>query len=182
MSQSFIYRNRITGKATAFVLILKFGFYICFTGLDVRFKHDLLTRFWSLTLIQLIFEAVRSGFDGRIAIDDVSFAQHPCTAPRMCSFEGQQCGYNSFGKIYWLHRSGYTSTTSGPKVDHTLETEQGDTIGRPFEKRLIIECTVQKAKRRFCLCRFLHDGEHRSELPSCWGEWIPCLPCSKRKC
>ncbi|XP_018548610.1 apical endosomal glycoprotein isoform X2 [Lates calcarifer] len=78
-----------------------------------------------LTSFQLMFEAVRSGFDGQVAIDDVSFVARPCTVPRMCSFEGQQCGYSSSGKVHWLHRSGYTSTTSGPKTDHTLETELG---------------------------------------------------------
>ncbi|XP_042365818.1 apical endosomal glycoprotein [Plectropomus leopardus] len=78
-----------------------------------------------LTNFQLIFEAVRSGFDGRVAIDDVAFGGGPCTVPRMCSFEGQQCGYSSSGSIKWLHRSGRTATVTGPKTDHTLETELG---------------------------------------------------------
>ncbi|GLD73527.1 apical endosomal glycoprotein isoform X1, partial [Lates japonicus] len=78
-----------------------------------------------LTSFQLMFEAVRSSFDGQVAIDDVSFVARPCTVPRMCSFEGQQCGYSVSGKVHWLHRSGYTSTTTGPKTDHTLETELG---------------------------------------------------------
>ncbi|CAJ1070802.1 LOW QUALITY PROTEIN: apical endosomal glycoprotein-like [Xyrichtys novacula] len=78
-----------------------------------------------LTNFQLMFEAVRSGFDGRVAIDDVAFVSGPCAIPRMCSFEGQQCGYSSSGKIKWLHRSGHTTTVTGPKTDHTLETENG---------------------------------------------------------
>ncbi|XP_044029538.1 apical endosomal glycoprotein isoform X2 [Siniperca chuatsi] len=78
-----------------------------------------------LTNFQLMFEAVRSGFDGRVAIDDVAFVGRPCTVPRMCSFEGQRCGYSSSGKVHWLHRSGNTATTPGPKTDHTLETELG---------------------------------------------------------
>lgn len=73
-----------------------------------------------------MFEAVRSGYDGLVAIDDVTFLEGPCTNPRMCSFEGQQCGYTSSSKVQWLHRSGYTSTSNGPKFDHTLETEQGE--------------------------------------------------------
>lgn len=75
---------------------------------------------------QLMFEAVRSGFDGRVAIDDVAFLERPCTVPRMCSFEGQRCGYSSSGAVHWLHRSGHTATTTGPKTDHTLETELGE--------------------------------------------------------
>ncbi|KAG7216661.1 hypothetical protein INR49_023375, partial [Caranx melampygus] len=78
-----------------------------------------LTGFW------LKFEAVRSGFDGQVAIDDVTFVDRPCTVPRVCSFEGQRCGYSSSGQVHWLHRSGHGITISGPKTDHTLETELG---------------------------------------------------------
>ncbi|KAK2818904.1 hypothetical protein Q5P01_024465 [Channa striata] len=77
------------------------------------------------TSFQLMFEAVRSGFDGQLAVDDVVFVDRPCSLPRMCSFEGQQCGYSSSGKVRWIHRSGHTSTITGPKSDHTLETELG---------------------------------------------------------
>ncbi|XP_037340928.2 apical endosomal glycoprotein isoform X3 [Pungitius pungitius] len=78
-----------------------------------------------LTNFQLLFEAVRSGFDGRVAIDDVAFVEGPCAAPRVCSFEGQRCGYSSSGQVRWLHRSGRTATLTGPRTDHTLETELG---------------------------------------------------------
>ncbi|XP_029301211.1 apical endosomal glycoprotein [Cottoperca gobio] len=78
-----------------------------------------------LTNFQLMFEAVRSGFDGRVAIDDVTFLEGPCTVPSMCSFEGQRCGYSSFGQFQWLYRRGLTATVTGPKTDHTLETELG---------------------------------------------------------
>ena len=73
-----------------------------------------------------MFEAVRSGFDGQVAIDDVSFVARPCSMPRLCSFEGGQCGYSSSGNIRWLYRSGATSTITGPLTDHTLETKQGE--------------------------------------------------------
>ncbi|XP_074472870.1 apical endosomal glycoprotein [Sebastes fasciatus] len=78
-----------------------------------------------LTNFRLMFEAVRSGFDGRIAIDDVTFVRRPCTVPRMCSFEGQRCGYSSSGRVQWPHRNGLSATVTGPKTDHTLETELG---------------------------------------------------------
>ncbi|XP_023130559.2 apical endosomal glycoprotein isoform X2 [Amphiprion ocellaris] len=77
-----------------------------------------------LTDFQLIFEAVRSGFDGRLAIDDLVFLDRQCTLPRVCSFESQQCGYKSSGKVRWLHQNGHGSTI-GPKHDHSLETELG---------------------------------------------------------
>ena len=73
-----------------------------------------------------MFEAVRSGFDGQVAIDDVAFLARPCSVPRMCSFEGQRCGYSSSGRVQWLHRSGSTATMGGPTTDHTLETERGE--------------------------------------------------------
>uniref|UniRef100_A0A665VVK4 MAM domain-containing protein n=1 Tax=Echeneis naucrates TaxID=173247 RepID=A0A665VVK4_ECHNA len=78
-----------------------------------------------LTSFQLMFEAVRSSFDGRIAIDDVALVVRPCTVPRMCSFEGQRCGYSSSGQVHWLYRNGISTTIAGPKTDHTLETEMG---------------------------------------------------------
>ncbi|KAE8284847.1 Apical endosomal glycoprotein MAM domain-containing protein 4 Precursor [Larimichthys crocea] len=78
-----------------------------------------------ITDFQLMFEAVRSGFDGRIAIDDVSFVSKQCTVPRMCSFEGQRCGYSTSGTAHWLHHSRYTTSMDGPDTDHTLETELG---------------------------------------------------------
>ncbi|XP_030004444.1 apical endosomal glycoprotein isoform X1 [Sphaeramia orbicularis] len=78
-----------------------------------------------LTSFQLMFETVRSGFDGQVAIDDVAFVDGLCSAPRLCSFEGQECGYSSSGDIRWLYRNGHTATRTGPKTDHTLETELG---------------------------------------------------------
>lgn len=72
---------------------------------------------------QLIFEVVRSGFDGRVAIDDVSFVGRKCTVPRMCSFEEQLCGFTTSG---WHRRNGRTSAAIGPETDHTLETPVGE--------------------------------------------------------
>ncbi|XP_033831819.1 apical endosomal glycoprotein isoform X2 [Periophthalmus magnuspinnatus] len=76
------------------------------------------------TPYRLMFEAVRSGFDGRIAIDDVGFKEKECTSvSRMCSFEGSPCDYSSSGALRWRHINGDSS--SDPKTDHTLETAQG---------------------------------------------------------
>ncbi|XP_026859460.2 apical endosomal glycoprotein [Electrophorus electricus] len=77
-----------------------------------------------LTAYQLVFEAVRSGFDGQVVIDDVEFVQGPCSLPTMCSFEGQLCGYSRSGAALWNHQN-WASTRIGPKTDHSLETEMG---------------------------------------------------------
>uniref|UniRef100_A0A672JN69 MAM domain-containing protein n=1 Tax=Salarias fasciatus TaxID=181472 RepID=A0A672JN69_SALFA len=74
---------------------------------------------------QLVFEAVRSGFDGRVAIDDVSVLSEPCGMPRRCSFEGGLCGYTRSGKVPWLHLSGQRTSAHRPQSDHTLESSLG---------------------------------------------------------
>ena len=76
---------------------------------------------------QLVFEVLRWGFDGRVAIDDVALLERPCAVPRLCSFEGQVCGYTSSGAVRWGQRNGLAAApTGGPKADHTLETEMGE--------------------------------------------------------
>lgn len=97
---------------------------------------------------QLIFEAVRSGFDGRIAIDDVSFAKRPCSVPSLCSFEGQRCGYESYGNVHWLHRSAHSGSGSGPRTDHTLETQRGDDITRPAHTHIHTRHQDMKKRKR----------------------------------
>lgn len=77
-----------------------------------------------LVLIQLVFEAVRSGFDGQVAIDDVAFVKGPCSLPTMCSFGGQRCGYTNNRDGLWVHQT-WDATRIGPKTDHSLETEKG---------------------------------------------------------
>ncbi|KAF7696752.1 hypothetical protein HF521_005170 [Silurus meridionalis] len=73
---------------------------------------------------QLVFEAVRSGFDGQVAIDDVAFVKGSCSLPTMCSFEGQRCGYTNNRDSLWVHQT-WDGTRIGPKTDHSLETEMG---------------------------------------------------------
>ncbi|XP_053334693.1 apical endosomal glycoprotein [Clarias gariepinus] len=77
-----------------------------------------------LTGYQLVFEAVRSGFDGQVAIDDVAFVKGSCSLPTMCSFEGQRCDYTNNRDGLWVHQS-WDTTRTGPKTDHSLETEMG---------------------------------------------------------
>uniref|UniRef100_A0A3Q3L3T1 MAM domain containing 4 n=1 Tax=Mastacembelus armatus TaxID=205130 RepID=A0A3Q3L3T1_9TELE len=115
-----------------------------------------------LTKYQLMFEAIRSGFDGRMAIDDVAFVARPCNAPRKCSFEGQRCGYNSSGNVRWLHRSGHTVTTTGPKTDHTLETELG------FYMMVNTGSNILPSGGTTVLTSPLHHGTTKTECVSFW--------------
>lgn len=132
-----------------------------------------------------MFEAVRSGFDGRVAVDDVMFLERPCTIPRMCSFEGQRCGYSSSGKVHWLHRNGHTATTTGPKTDHTLETKLGQK--KSWQIEIFNYCCLFTEKKRnqdnfivyfYFMSRLLHDGWHRQSHPSHWCRFCPHVPCS----
>lgn len=93
---------------------------------------------------QLIFEVIRSGFDGRVAIDDVSFVNRECTIPRMCSFEDQRCGFTTSGDVLWHHRNGHTSSTIGPRTDHTLETSMGE--GKPIRGEVYHVACCRKDK------------------------------------
>ncbi|XP_023687227.1 apical endosomal glycoprotein isoform X1 [Paramormyrops kingsleyae] len=78
------------------------------------------------TGFQLVFEALRSGFDGRIAIDDVAVMNRPCTTPSRCSFEGSMCGYTSVGAAHWVQQNGaYGGVQPAPTTDHSLETGKG---------------------------------------------------------
>lgn len=86
--------------------------------------HFYLSLTFSIFLIQLVFEAVRSGFDGQVAIDDVAFVKGPCSLPTMCSFEGQRCGYTNNRDGLWVLQT-WHATRIGPKTDHSLETEMG---------------------------------------------------------
>uniref|UniRef100_A0A3B5AVT8 MAM domain containing 4 n=1 Tax=Stegastes partitus TaxID=144197 RepID=A0A3B5AVT8_9TELE len=114
-----------------------------------------------LTDFQLVFEAIRSGFDGRLAIDDVVFLEGSCTVPRICSFEGQQCGYESSGQVRWLHHSGFTST-NGPKSDHTLETPLG------FYMMVNSGATVLPSGGTTVLTSSVRQGTTKTECVSFW--------------
>uniref|UniRef100_A0AAY4CBS1 MAM domain-containing protein n=1 Tax=Denticeps clupeoides TaxID=299321 RepID=A0AAY4CBS1_9TELE len=88
-----------------------------------RWHESLCTISPQLTAFQLVFEAVRSGFDGLVAIDDLALVPGACSVPSSCSFEAQSCGYASTGSTLWVRQRAVSGT--GPKTDHTLETENG---------------------------------------------------------
>ncbi|KAK1155592.1 apical endosomal glycoprotein [Acipenser oxyrinchus oxyrinchus] len=75
---------------------------------------------------ELVFEALRDGFDGDISLDDITLSSRPCSALQSCSFEASQCDFVSSERGGWRKQSGWTGgIASGPKTDHTLETDRG---------------------------------------------------------
>ncbi|XP_074145211.1 apical endosomal glycoprotein [Sminthopsis crassicaudata] len=75
---------------------------------------------------QLAFEALRNGYHGHIAVDDITVRPGPCWAPRRCSFENSDCGFLSSGQGAWQRQGNATgSTRRGPRADHTTETPEG---------------------------------------------------------
>ncbi|XP_077580663.1 MAM and LDL-receptor class A domain-containing protein 2 [Stigmatopora nigra] len=79
-----------------------------------------------------IIEAVVGGEQGTISIDDITVScseNGSCPPERECTFQGSLCGlqHNSSSDFTWTRMNGASqpSNSSGPRVDHTLETEHG---------------------------------------------------------
>ncbi|XP_024997192.3 apical endosomal glycoprotein isoform X1 [Gallus gallus] len=70
---------------------------------------------------RLAFEALRDGFVGDMALDDVALTPGACGAELSCSFEAGACGLAGSGQWHW--QSGGTGT--GPMADHTTGTTTG---------------------------------------------------------
>lgn len=76
-------------------------------------------------LVQVAFEALRDGFLGDMALDDLALTAGPCGADLSCSFEADTCGLAASGQHSWLRQSNGTGTTVGPSADHTTGTATG---------------------------------------------------------
>ncbi|XP_072878337.1 apical endosomal glycoprotein [Chlorocebus sabaeus] len=75
---------------------------------------------------QLLFEGLRDGYHGTMALDDVAMRPGPCWAPHHCSFEDSDCGFSSGGWGLWRRQANASGHTAwGPPTDHTTETAQG---------------------------------------------------------
>ncbi|NWI13541.1 AEGP protein, partial [Crypturellus soui] len=70
----------------------------------------------------LVFEALRDGFVGSAALDDVTLHAGPCSAPASCSFEAGTCGLVASGQPSWQRRSG---GVHGPPTDHSTRAATG---------------------------------------------------------
>ncbi|NWU69545.1 AEGP protein, partial [Pterocles burchelli] len=74
---------------------------------------------------RVAFEALRDGFLGDMALDDLALTAGSCGAQRSCSFEADACGLVASGQQSWLRQSNGTGTTAGPAADHTTGTATG---------------------------------------------------------
>ncbi|CAO2598281.1 Apical endosomal glycoprotein [Lemmus lemmus] len=75
------------------------------------------------TKYQLLFEGLRDGYLGTMALDDIAVRPGPCWAPRSCSFEDSECGFSPGGLGLWKRQS--NASGHAPWTDHTTETAQG---------------------------------------------------------
>uniref|UniRef100_A0A8B9T1F6 MAM domain containing 4 n=1 Tax=Anas platyrhynchos TaxID=8839 RepID=A0A8B9T1F6_ANAPL len=74
---------------------------------------------------QLAFEALRDGFVGDAALDDLLVTEGTCGAELSCSFEADTCGLTGSTQPTWLRQSNSTGTIAGPSADHTTGTAAG---------------------------------------------------------
>lgn len=83
-----------------------------------------------ITEFYMVFQGVRgSGYQGDIAIDDVTFVNGPCPPTKYCGFENEGlCGWEQDASDQFDWSKGTGNTTSiftGPKWDRTYETGFG---------------------------------------------------------
>lgn len=109
---------------------------------------------------QVAFEALRDGFLGDMALDDVTLTAGPCGAELSCSFEADACGLAASGQHSWLWQSNGTGTTAGPPTDHTTGTATGTAA-----------TAATSSGRALPALRGL------PVLPACPACKVPCLPC-----
>nr|XP_038021098.1 apical endosomal glycoprotein isoform X1 [Anas platyrhynchos] len=74
---------------------------------------------------RLAFEALRDGFVGDAALDDLLVTEGTCGAELSCSFEADTCGLTGSTQPTWLRQSNSTGTIAGPSADHTTGTAAG---------------------------------------------------------
>ncbi|XP_040601178.1 apical endosomal glycoprotein isoform X7 [Mesocricetus auratus] len=75
---------------------------------------------------QLLFEGLRNGYHGTMALDDMAVRPGPCWAPKSCSFEDSDCGFSPGGLGLWKRQDNVSGHAPwGPWTDHTTETAQG---------------------------------------------------------
>lgn len=121
-----------TGITDAFVIAIA-CLFVCWQNL---FQEILLEKYFVqqnlIPVFQFIIEAVTGGEQGSIAIDDVvvfSGKNGSCPPERECTFQGSLCGLlpHQSANFSWDRITGESqpSLSSGPRVDHTLGTDQG---------------------------------------------------------
>ncbi|KAK7799714.1 hypothetical protein U0070_010721 [Myodes glareolus] len=78
----------------------------------VTLHHQLEAR----TKYQLLFEGLRDGYRGTMALDDIAVRPGPCWAPKSCSFEDSDCGFSPEGLGLWKRQRNYMVVDTSPNV------------------------------------------------------------------
>ncbi|KAF5923749.1 hypothetical protein HPG69_014205, partial [Diceros bicornis minor] len=115
------------------------------------------------TKYQLLFEGLRDGYHGTMALDDVAVRPGPCWAPKRCSFEDSACGFSTGSQGLWTRQASATGHTAwGPRADHTTETTQGH--------YMVVDMSPQALPRGHVAS--LTSEEHRPlAQPACLTFW-----------
>uniref|UniRef100_A0A8C4Y1N3 MAM domain containing 4 n=1 Tax=Gopherus evgoodei TaxID=1825980 RepID=A0A8C4Y1N3_9SAUR len=122
----------------------------------------------ALQRYRLIFEALRDGYLGNMALDDVTVRAGACGPQTSCSFEANSCGFSSSWQYTWARQSNATGTaTVGPPTDHTMGTARG--------YYMIVD--TSKAFLPRGQAATLSSGQYRPLTgPQCLGFWYQLSP------
>ncbi|XP_026514262.1 apical endosomal glycoprotein [Terrapene carolina triunguis] len=122
----------------------------------------------ALQKYRLIFEALRDGYLGDMALDDVTVRAGACGPQKSCSFEANACGFSSSWQYTWARQSNATGTaTAGPPTDHTMGTARG--------YYMIVDTSKGSLPRGQAAT--LSSGQYRPLThPQCLGFWYQLSP------
>ncbi|XP_074916785.1 apical endosomal glycoprotein [Chelonoidis abingdonii] len=122
----------------------------------------------ALQRYRLIFEALRDGYLGNMALDDVTVRAGACGPQKSCSFEANACGFSSSWQYTWARQSNATGiATTGPSTDHTMGTARG--------YYMIVDTSKGFLPRGQAAT--LSSGQYRPLTgPQCLGFWYQLSP------
>ncbi|XP_009888607.1 PREDICTED: apical endosomal glycoprotein [Charadrius vociferus] len=114
---------------------------------------------------RVAFEALRDGFLGDMALDDLALTAGPCGAELSCSFEADACGLAASEQRTWLWQSNSTGATAGPSADHTTGTATGTgaTASQSSDGALLAALWLLPA---FPACHYMVVSTGRGSLPA----------------
>lgn len=122
---------------------------------------------------QLLFEGLRDGFHGSMALDDVALRPGPCWAPKHCSFEVSACGFST-GDLWTRQANATGHAAFGPWADHTTDTAHGASLGWAEGLRAGGVRVGQGGRLELAPSpRALHDRGHESTCPAPWPRGLP---------
>uniref|UniRef100_A0A8C3CA91 MAM domain containing 4 n=1 Tax=Cairina moschata TaxID=8855 RepID=A0A8C3CA91_CAIMO len=137
---------------------------------------------------RLAFEALRDGFVGDAALDDLLVTEGTCGAELSCSFEADTCGLTGSTQPTWLRQSNSTGTIAGPPADHTTGTAAGHYMvvstskgSLPMgHKATLTSAPYQPSAPAQCLAFWYHTGclSPVGQLPMGRHQGAKCLLCT----